>query len=316
MIDRTQTNVSHTMKTMIALLVFLTGARVASAGTNFVEKAGGPGIFTTITAAIQASGPFDTIKIGPGLYTENVRVPWSLTFLGAGPQYTTLRASTTDAAFQAEPSAATPKMISIYALTITNPIGDGVNSLNYDLRIENCVIANCGRYAVSYSPAAGGSVVIRQCTIASNFSFAFHSPSGFGTASFGVDGTIVFRNNEAGTQQDNVGLGIRIASGCLIVGKPLLHLTMADSFSATDANFMDAPAGNFILKAPSPAINAGRAGFLDPDGSIHDVGAYGGPGAAAFWPYPAGGPVISSLQVTPVVQQGGKVTVKAAATTR
>src|SRR5271157_4547847 len=55
--------------------------------TLVVDPAGGPGIFTTIQAAVTAANPAggDTIQIHPATYTEQVTINKSLTMLGTGP---------------------------------------------------------------------------------------------------------------------------------------------------------------------------------------------------------------------------------------
>ncbi|MFV9644501.1 MAG: hypothetical protein ACNYWU_01640, partial [Desulfobacterales bacterium] len=61
-------------------------------------------------------------------------------------------------------------------------------------------------------------------------------------------------------------------------------------------------------------IDAGMVSstYNDPDGTRNDMGVYGGPGAASFWPEPAGGPVVTELSVTPPsVPVGGTLTLKA-----
>jgi hypothetical protein len=81
-----------------------------------------------------------------------------------------------------------------------------------------------------------------------------------------------------------------------------------------DPSFIDTSVGNFVLMATSTSKNVGRPGAADadPDNSRNDMGAYGGPDAAGFWPYPQGGPIITNLTLEPTaIQKGGTVTIKA-----
>jgi hypothetical protein len=74
------------------------------------------------------------------------------------------------------------------------------------------------------------------------------------------------------------------------------------------------PMGYVDLLSGSPCINAGKIGsvYNDPDGTRSDMGVYGGPGAANWWPYPAGGPIVTELSVTPPsVPVGGTLTLNA-----
>jgi len=78
--------------------------------------------------------------------------------------------------------------------------------------------------------------------------------------------------------------------------------------------FIDSSNGNFALQSTSPSIDTGRPGSADadPDGTRNDMGAYGGPDAASFWPYPAGAPIITNLTATPTsVPKGGTITINA-----
>lgn len=81
-----------------------------------------------------------------------------------------------------------------------------------------------------------------------------------------------------------------------------------------DPRFVSAATGNYQLRADSPCINAGRpsASESDPDGTRNNLGAWGGPGAAGFWPSADGAPIITDLSITPgSVPRGGKITIRA-----
>ena len=78
--------------------------------------------------------------------------------------------------------------------------------------------------------------------------------------------------------------------------------------------FIDYSTGNFVLQVSSPSINLGRPGSadIDPDGTRNDMGAYGGPDSAAFWPYPLGAPVITEINATPTsVIRGETIVIEA-----
>src|SRR5262249_5395998 len=51
--------------------------------------------------------------------------------------------------------------------------------------------------------------------------------------------------------------------------------------------FVDTSSGDYRLLSTSSCLNAGTPGLnLDPDGTRNDIGAFGGPGAADFFPGP------------------------------
>jgi hypothetical protein len=103
--------------------------------TLVVNPAGGPGVFTTIQAAINfaSSAGSDTIEIAPGTYTEQLTIDKSLTMMGTGPGVTVKAPNplTPDPTFHLRSlvlvtNAATA---SISNLTITGPapdINDGI----------------------------------------------------------------------------------------------------------------------------------------------------------------------------------------------
>ena len=92
----------------------------------------------------------------------------------------------------------------------------------------------------------------------------------------------------------------------------------AHSFTASPY-FVRGNAGDFRLAPSSPCINAGTpgTGFMDPDGTVNDVGAYGGPGASTFFESPADGPIVRELTVTPgTVAQGSTLRIQAKGSVR
>lgn len=83
--------------------------------------------------------------------------------------------------------------------------------------------------------------------------------------------------------------------------------------------FVRGNAGDFRLAGWSPCIDAGStgAGFMDPDGTINDVGAYGGPGSAMFFESPTDGPIVRELTVIPgSVAQGSTLRIRAKGSVR
>jgi hypothetical protein len=75
-------------------------------------------------------------------------------------------------------------------------------------------------------------------------------------------------------------------------------------------------AANYCLQPTSPCINTGRQGlaFNDPDNSINDMGAYGGPWAIGCY---FSGPVVTELSVSPgAVEEGNPVTIRATGVAR
>ena len=76
--------------------------------------------------------------------------------------------------------------------------------------------------------------------------------------------------------------------------------------------FENETSNDYRLQSTSPCKDKGSPGYLDIDGTRSDMGSFGGPGAALFWPYWEGGPVITDLSVDPVyVPRGGTISINA-----
>jgi len=157
--------------------------------------------------------------------------------------------------------------------------------------IYNNIITQNAAAGISDRNSSGASVTftIRNNLITENGTYGMHHP-GYGTylASF---------NNLWGNTSGNY-------SGTISQNGEI----------SADPLFIDSSTGNYRLSSSSPSIDAGQpiAADNDPDGTRNDQGVYGGPGAANFWPSPAGGPVVTDLSVTPPsVPVGGTITLQA-----
>ena len=112
------------------------------------------------------------------------------------------------------------------------------------------------------------------------------------------------------------------STGVLLCGYrcelPARHVSV-DGNLFIDPLFIAPEIGDFHLASMSSCIDAGKVGaaYQDPDGTRNDMGVYGGSGAANWWPYPAGGPVVIDLSVTPPsVPAGGTLTLQATGSIR
>jgi hypothetical protein len=305
------------MKHHLRFVILFLGMAASSSAAIFVVDELGNGNFTRIQDAIEWAEDGDRIDVRPGTYKGDINLWKSLEIVGAGPQNTIvvggLRVTRRSATLR------------LHGLTITNPSGVGMNFAEYysDFTMENCVVMGCGGHGVNYQVGNWATLRIFNCTIVGNQGWGViiddTDGSGGGTALGVVEGCIIAHNRK--------GLRFDVVNGATraIYSNNLLFNTevdwegpqMTDSLIiGEDPLFVDYRAGNLVLQAGSPAVNAGRIGqaHLDPDGTANDMGAYGGPGAAAFWPYVQGGPVVKTLNVTPTsVPQGGTLRINAKA---
>ncbi len=121
--------------------------------TLVVDPAGGPGIFTTIQAAVTAANPAggDTIQIHPATYTEQVTINKSLTMLGTGPG-TIIQA----------PNALTPE----FGQNPLVEIGGGAMVNMSDLTLEGPAPASVGNGGIVGIYVVGGATAnVTETTI-------------------------------------------------------------------------------------------------------------------------------------------------------
>jgi len=189
---------------------------------------------------------------------------------------------------------------------VANNTVDGIHAwvVGWNLNMTNNTVVANGGDGVALAEIAGPNATagLANNIIVSNLKYGLHTDASNGY-SFGLsDVYSIYWNNVAGNTS--------------ISGD-----TARTSFNVVSVSpsFVDTDVGNYHLLASSPAIDAGRPGAadMDPDGTRNNMGVWGGPGAALFWDDPAGGPVITTLVVTPSsVPQGGTISIEATAEIR
>jgi hypothetical protein len=281
-----------------------------------VNKTEGP--YTSISAAIAAAPSGATICVAPGCYGEGcpgapdpVVIGKALTLKGSGPN-------------GPMPGSIIMPVNAVGVRVLTNVVGvtirgftitgasDGISSAGGgSISILNNVILQSSRFGVVGE--GGASLLVRNNTIIDNGSDGVRANGDCG----GPSAVATVENNIIA---GNARCGVERCFASVVVAKNDLWNNAAGPCAPTadltpvEPGFLDAAAGNHTLASNSPLIDAGRnlAALQDPDGSRNDVGAYGGPGAADFWPYPASGPIIEELSITPSsVPQGGTITIRA-----
>jgi parallel beta-helix repeat protein len=80
-------------RTALAIVTVAAAASPAVAATKCVSHTPKAGCFTTISAAVAAAAPFDTIAVRAGTYAEDVTIPKPLSIIGAGPDDTIVDAT-------------------------------------------------------------------------------------------------------------------------------------------------------------------------------------------------------------------------------
>lgn len=320
------------------------------AETIYVDKRYGPGgtgtsnaPYNTIQAAINNNNA-SVIIIYPGMYSERLDVTRSMTILGYdGPHTTKLEASSGGNAISLRSGIS----VTIQGLTISSGDLGVYQPTSGTLYLKNCIV--CGntshgiyveRTEAQNAPdvfidncifvANGGSGIYIWCFNAANVSYnpnvrAFNNIF-IGNQRYsleanidvwqpwGVDGAITLDYN------DYVGSGLGNYSGLFGSGQEVSiganSITLAPEFVGGSINTCNQ---DFRLLPTSQCKDAGQPGlgWLDPDGTRNDIGAYGGPGAQNFYTNPNDGPLIRSVTIDQgMVPRGSTFTIRATGAVR
>lgn len=266
--------------------------------------------YTKINDAIFYAQQDDTIKVYPGRYEEVVVINKNLSLVGSGPQFTFIYSS--DHGININQNYKS----TIIGFTITASRSGIYISNSSEAIIRNNILVSNGANGIEIS--SNSKETIANNVISNNvLSGIATNYTGFTTPSSQPN---IF-NNILSTN-GKYGIGVYV-TGTITISYNNVYANVSGNYSGCSAGtgdisqspaFVDAPTGNFTLLSTSTSKNAGRPGSADADldGSRNDMGAYGGPDAVSFWPYPQGTPIITNLTATPTaVQKGGTITIKA-----
>lgn len=288
--------------------VILSG--IANAATIEVKQLGCsslPDCYTKINDAIFYAQQDDTIKVYPGRYEEAVVINKNLTLIGSGPEVTTIYSSLDGITINQYISA------TIIGFTI-RASQDGIFADDIsETIIRNNVVVSNGDDGIYINCAK--STIINN-VIANNMDKGIetNSCSNNFPDNVTVTNNIVFNNKYGlylGSEAEYI-LYNNVYSN--VPGGNYYGCSAGTGDISQNPLFIDSSNGNYVLQSTSPSKNAGTPGSADadPDGTRNDMGAYGGPDAAGFWPYPPGAPIITNLTVTPTtVQKGETITINA-----
>lgn len=287
--------------TALALLIFL---GTASAATLCVDKTGANGCYTTIQLAVNNASAGDVINVEPGLYLEgsSLSVQKSVTIVSvAGAEKTKIEGSSTGV------SVGTNSTVYIRGFTISGAT-QGVYMNAGTLTLDNNIIVGIGSHGILCS--APSNYMYYVCDIRNN---TILSSGGEGIYSdecgYYCSPTIKLYNNII---LDTVNLNSDSETCIYNTITGAILNTSCSNTQTQDPLFI--PGSYCAVQSGSPTIDAGEPSptNTDPDGTRINQGPCGGRYAAAFWPYPSGGPVITNLTVTPAsVPQGGTITIQA-----
>jgi len=273
------------MKKIIFTIAMLAFASLSNA-TIIIVDINGAGQFTSIQLAIDNALPGDTIQVWPGTYNGAININKNVVLQGSGYENTIIT------------SASNPTINmsngKIKWFQISSTGGTGI--LLSSGTVLNCVVKACASTGLASGPGTGyvyNSIFIQNggwgatCEIGTGYLFVWNCIS---------------RNNAAGGFN-----GDAPGYGC----DNLMNLSFSNGTrnctgnnqGCIDADPIFTSLTNYHLSTGSPCFDTGQPSLSDPDGSISDMGYFGGPDCPIF-------PVVYQMTVSP---NGNNINVQAKA---
>lgn len=298
----------------IIMIATMASAGSGSAATVSVKQLGcgaEPACYTTITNGIFYASDGDTVKVYPGTYSESITINKSIKLEGSGPQWTIIYGTSDAITVNAIVTT------TISGFTIRSASGSGIfiytgSSLNVTIK-NNYIIGNAVYGIRTTNTQTYAVISIINNVISSNAGNGVYASAYSGAV--GLINNIISNNGRYGIEF-NYSSGSNSYNNVYsnTLGNYYDNAATGTGNLAANPLFIDAVNGNYALQSASPCKNAGSPGPADndPDGTRNDMGAFGGPDAASFWPYPQGAPIITNLTATPSsVQKGAPITINA-----
>ncbi|MDP2207861.1 MAG: pectinesterase family protein [Bacteroidota bacterium] len=243
-----------------------------SANTIIVDINGG-GQYTSINAAIGVANSNDTVKVWPGTYLEQVTLNKNIVLMGSGYENTIITGN-----FSPSITVSSGKLQWFRVTSLT-----GIGIMISGGTVNNCVIMGCANVGIQSNSGTG---TITNCVIWNNGSYGIYAKSpGYLT----VYNCISRNNTGAGFYGDsNYGCFNRMT---LSYSNGSRSCTVGNQ-GCIDSDPMFASSLDFHISEGSPCWNTGNPSLYDPDGSISDMGYFGGPDCPIY-------PVVTEIIITP-----------------
>jgi hypothetical protein len=264
------------MKKLFTLLLLLIAT--ISGATTYIVDINGAGNFKYIQIAINNSANGDTVKVWPGTYNEAVNLNKNLVLLGSGYENTIITSSNNPTITMSN------GLIKWFRISSTG--GNGIN-INGGT-IKNCVVNSCASNGVFSNSGTG---FISNCVLLYNGVYGIRSES---TGFLYVTNCISRSNSSYGFSGSNPW------TYCYNCGDPRMNLSYSNGSACctinnqgvidTDPYFL--PKEDYRLSSGSPSIDKGQPSLSDPDGSVSDMGYFGGPDCPIY-------PVVSEMTIQP-----------------
>jgi hypothetical protein len=272
------------MKKLLFAVVLAVAALPAFA-TILIVDINGAGQFTSIQTAIDNATPGDTIQVWPGTYNGAINMNKNVVLQGSGYENTIITATS-------NPTITMSNGL-IKWFMVSSTMGRGIDMSGG--KVVNCVIKGCSSTGI-YS--INGLSYIQNCIVINNGDYGISSLASNSTIF--VTNTISRNNTNPGFRAQGSGTMYRSYCNGSIEG---YGGAMLGGQGCIDSDPIFNSTTNYHLSSGSPCINTGQPSLSDPDGSISDMGYFGGTDCPIF-------PVVYEMTITP---NGSNINVQAKA---
>lgn len=301
----------------ILAAAFLLFAPSGAGAMTIIVDSAGSGQATGVQVGISLAGTGDTVRVlsgTTGVYNEAVVLDRDITLECEGPDLVNIHNNSGNTI-----TINTGRTVSIHGCTITGA-GCGIMiNQGSSADIANNVIWGNSVGICRNSGAALGTLVVRNNVVTGSTTRGIQLFTN-GCGNQGDVGKHIINNIVSGNVQ--CGISTCTTSGGVLdisynnsIGNnpPYCEGATAGAGGISSApNFMNEGTGDFRLSSNSTSRNSGKPGYNDPDGTRNDMGAYGGPDSAGFFPSPEGGPTIRTMSIFPSsVPKNGMITLQA-----
>jgi parallel beta-helix repeat protein len=269
--------------------------------------------FDSIQLAIDASSSGDVIQVAAGVYVGDLSIDGKgISLVGESPLTTILSGFSTVIDVFGTYSPGGEVLVSGFSIKDGATSGIDLQSATLNAIVKNCII-NSNAYGIRVY-TTGNNVKINNNTIANNSANGIWADAYSNNPIIAIYNNIIIGNTLQGSFTPDASVSCYYNNAW---SNGLTDLVSCDTVlgNISDApNFINEEIGDFRLASISTSIDAGSPTLsdADPDGSRNNLGAFGGPGAADFWPGTAGGPVVTDLIIlTPSIPSGGTLAFQA-----